>query len=92
MEMFVFTGIILQDEGSFTALCPELDVASQGETSAEAKEMLLEAAALHLRGAIEDGLSFLRPLPSDEDPRNTNPRSIVETFRLKVDVAIRAYA
>jgi len=71
MEMFVFTGIIWKEGDGFTALCPELDVASQGETPEEAKKMLLEAATLHLEGAIEDGLPYLRPIPLAEDPRNT---------------------
>jgi predicted RNase H-like HicB family nuclease len=92
MEMFVFTGIIFEEAGSFTALCPELDVASQGETPAEAKAMLIEAASLHLQGAIEDGLPYLRPIPADEDPRKARAESIVEVLRLKVDVAIRVYA
>ena len=37
MEMFVFTGIIWKEEKEYSALCPELDVASQGKTSAEAR-------------------------------------------------------
>ena len=92
MELFVFTGIITQEEESFTALCPELDVATQGISPVEAKEKLLEAASLHLQGTFEDGLPYLRPIPANEDPRNLHPDLIVDVFRLKVDVAIRAYA
>ena len=56
MDMFVFTGIIWKEEGGFTSLCPELDVVSQGDSLEQAKQMLLEAATLHLEGAFEDGL------------------------------------
>jgi hypothetical protein len=53
---------------------------------------LLEAAALHLEGSFEDGLPYLRPVPSADDPRNTLPAEEIEIFKFKVDVAIKAYA
>ena len=92
MDMFVFTGIIWKEEKEFSALCPELDVASQGKTPAEARKNLLEAATLHLEGSFEDGLPYLRPVPSEEDPRNLFPAESLEIFKFKVDVAIKAYA
>lgn len=66
MNMFVFTGIIWQEEKRYSALCPELDVATQGETSDEARGNLLEAATLPLEGSIEDGLPYLRPVPVEK--------------------------
>ena len=92
MEMFVFTGIIWKENEEFSVLCPELDVASQGKTSDEARKNLLEAAALHLEGSFEDGLPYLRPVPLEEDPRNSLPTESLEIFKFKVDVAIKAYA
>jgi predicted RNase H-like HicB family nuclease len=92
MDMFVFTGIIWKEEKEYSALCPELDVASQGKTPAGARRNLLEAAALHLEGSFEDGLPYLRPIPSQEDPRNSLPAKSLEVFKFKVDVAIKAYA
>ena len=92
MEMFVFTGILWKEEKDFSALCPELDVASQGESPAEARKNLLEAAALHLEGSFEDGLPYLRPVPTEEDPRNSFPPESLEIFKFKVDVAVKAYA
>jgi predicted RNase H-like HicB family nuclease len=92
MGMFVFTGIIIQEDSGYSALCPELDIASQGASVEEAKEMLLEAATLHLEGAFEDGLPYLRPVPAADDPRTSSPENIAAVFRFKVDVAIRAYA
>ena len=92
MEMFVFTGIIWKEGNKYSALCPELDVALQGETAAKARKNLLEAATLHLEGSFEDGLPCLRPIPSSEDPRNSFPAESLEVFKFKVDVAIKAYA
>lgn len=92
MEMFVFTGVVWQDGDEFSALCPELDVASQGTTAAKARKNLLEAATLHLEGAFEDGLPYMRPVPPAEDPRNILPAESLDVFKFKVDVAIRAYA
>ena len=92
MDMFTFTGIIIKEDEGFSALCPEIDVATVGSTVAEAKSMLLEAATLHLEGAIEDGLPYLRPVPTEEDPRNSFPPESLEIFKFKVDVAVKAYA
>ncbi len=92
MDMFVFTGILWKEDNEYSALCPELDVASQGKTSAEARKNLLEAASLHLEGSFEDGLPYLRPVTSANDPRNTLPLDTLEIFKFKVDVAVKAYA
>ena len=92
MDMFVFTGLIWKEKTGFSALCPELDVASQGRTGKEAQEKLLEAAALHLEGSFEGGLPYMRPVPAAADPRNSLPPEEVKVFKFKVDVAIKAYA
>jgi predicted RNase H-like HicB family nuclease len=87
MEMFIFTGLTWKEGEAFSALCPELDVASQGATKEEARKNLLEAAALHLEGSFEDGLPYLRPVPLEDDPRHS-----LDAFKFKVDVAVKAYA
>ena len=92
MDTFTFTGIITKEELGFTALCPEIDVASQGTTMDEAKTMLLEAATLHIEGAIEDGLPYLRPIPAEADPRRIDPAHVALVFRFNVVVAVNAYA
>ncbi|CAA9211416.1 MAG: hypothetical protein AVDCRST_MAG77-287 [uncultured Chloroflexi bacterium] len=66
--MFRFSGLVLREERGFSALCPELDVATTGATVEEARKMLLEAATLHLEGSIEDGLPYSRPVPHEDDP------------------------
>ena len=46
-----FTALIQRDEGGWSALCPELDVASQGTTADDAKANLREAVELFLETA-----------------------------------------
>jgi predicted RNase H-like HicB family nuclease len=41
-----FTGIIEREGEGYVALCPELDIASQGDTVEEARNNLLEALEL----------------------------------------------
>jgi predicted RNase H-like HicB family nuclease len=89
---FTFTGVIVKQGKSYTSLCLELDVASQGDTIRAAKDALIEAAALYLESAIDSNLPYLRPVPPDEDPRRATPKLVVQTFPLKVNIAVRAYA
>jgi predicted RNase H-like HicB family nuclease len=90
VDLLTFTGIIVKDAGLYSALCPELDVASFGDTEQQAKDMLLEAATLHLEGAFEDGVPYLRPISAEVDPRSARPSSAVEVFQLEVGVDVRA--
>ena len=46
-----FTAIIERDGDWFVALCPELDIASQGKTVEEARKNLAEAIELFLETA-----------------------------------------
>lgn len=41
-----FTAIIEREDGWYVALCPELDIASQGENVEEARRNLIEALEL----------------------------------------------
>ena len=41
-----FTAVIEREENMYVALCPELDIASQGKTVEEARENLQEAIEL----------------------------------------------
>src|SRR5262249_22248955 len=51
MATTVYTAIIEKDGGIYAALCPELDVASQGSTVEEATANLREAVELFLECA-----------------------------------------
>ena len=48
------TAIIEREGDGYMALCPQFDVASQGETVAEARENLIEALTLFLEVAEEE--------------------------------------
>ncbi len=50
-RMQQFTAIIEREENGYVALCPELDIASQGDTVEEAKRNLVEALELFLEVA-----------------------------------------
>ena len=89
---FAFTGVILQEEPGYTSLCPELDVASQGQTVQQARDALLEAVTLYLETALENNLPWLRPIPRQEDPRFISPEAIVDTFMLRVQAEVYVYA
>ena len=51
MQSHQFTAFIEREDDGFVALCPELDVASQGGTVEEAKANLAEAVELFLETA-----------------------------------------
>lgn len=46
-----FTAMIYRENGGYVALCPELDVASQGDSVEEASANLREAVELFLESA-----------------------------------------
>ena len=50
-QVMQVTAIIEREEDGYVALCPELDVASQGDTLEEARQNLLEALELFLETA-----------------------------------------
>ncbi|WP_419638744.1 type II toxin-antitoxin system HicB family antitoxin [Thiolapillus sp.] len=49
--MKTFTAILEKEETGYSALCPELDIASQGETIEEARDNLKEALMLFMETA-----------------------------------------
>ncbi|MCP4359626.1 MAG: type II toxin-antitoxin system HicB family antitoxin [Chloroflexi bacterium] len=46
-----FTAVIEREDDGFVSLCPELDIASQGDTVEEARQNLTEAIELFLEVA-----------------------------------------
>jgi predicted RNase H-like HicB family nuclease len=87
-----FTGVILKEDHWYISLCPELDVASQGKTAAQAKKMLKEAVALYLETSFESNLPYLRPVPPAENPLLNDLQNVIETFGLEVQVHVVANA
>jgi len=61
-----YTGIIKKDGIFYVALCLELNVASQGESIAEAKRMLEEACNKYLSYMRDEGLETeIQPVSLD---------------------------
>jgi len=57
MSIKRLTALITREEGACVALCPELDVASQGETVEAARNNLTEAVELFLETADQAEIS-----------------------------------
>lgn len=54
---FVFSAVFKKEvEGGYSAFCPELGVASQGETIEEAEANLKEACELYVESAKDVGM------------------------------------
>ncbi len=49
-----FTATVSSEGDGYVAFCPKVDVASQGETVAEARDNLVEALTLFFESANED--------------------------------------
>lgn len=67
------TAIIEREEGGYVSLCPELDIASQGNTIEEARENLREALELFFETA---------------SPSEIQTRLHEEVYVTRVDVAV----
>lgn len=69
----LFTAIIEREDDMYVATCPELDIASQGDSVEEARDNLIEAIELFLEVA---------------DPSEINSRLHDEVFVTQVGVGI----
>jgi len=72
-EVRQLTGIIEREAEGYVSLCPELDIASQGETVQEARANLVEAVELFFETA---------------DPLEISERSGSEVYVTRIDVHI----
>ncbi len=68
-----FTAIVEREGDGYVALCPEVDVASQGESVAEARDNLAEALAL-----------FFETAPAEE----INRRLHSEVYVTQIEIAV----
>lgn len=89
---FIFSGLIIKEPKGYSGLCLDVDVASDGESQEEAKKNLIEAVNLYLETAIENNLPVIRPVPKEDNPMFTRGADVVESFKIKVDLKVRAYA
>jgi predicted RNase H-like HicB family nuclease len=67
------TAIIEREDDAYVALCPELDIASQGHTVEAARRNLIEALELFFESA---------------DPSEVKRRLHTEVFVTRVEVAV----
>ena len=72
-EVHQFTAIIERENDGYVALCPELDVASQGGSIEEARRNLSEAVELFLEAA---------------DPKEIERRLHNEVFVTRLEVSV----
>ena len=82
----------MKEGKSFSAFCPEVDVATEGKNIPEAKDNLIEAVSLYVESAIESNLPILRTMPEEENLLISKPKDIEETFRLQIELEIHAHA
>jgi predicted RNase H-like HicB family nuclease len=68
-----FTAVVEREGSGYVALCPEFDVASQGDTVEEAKHNLAEAVSLFLETA---------------DPSEVQRRQHSEVFVTRLEVSV----
>jgi len=69
MKTLQFTSLVEREDDGYVALCPELDVASQGDTIEEAQANLKEAVEL-----------FLETAPPEEIKRRYHPEVLISRF------------
>lgn len=51
----ILTVVIKKEHGEYSSWCPELDIASQGDTLEEARKNLQEAVELHVETMVAGG-------------------------------------
>ena len=51
----ILTVVLRREHGGYSSWCPELDIASQGDTLEEARKNLQEAVELYIETIIKDG-------------------------------------
>jgi predicted RNase H-like HicB family nuclease len=61
MRSYKLTAVIEREDSGYVGLCPELDIASQGDTVDEARANLLEAVEGFLEVASEDEIQGRLP-------------------------------
>lgn len=54
-----FTAVIEREDDDYVSLCPELDIASQGDTVEEARNNLIEAIELFLKPLILNSMGHV---------------------------------
>jgi predicted RNase H-like HicB family nuclease len=81
MKVDKYTAMIHEEDGGYVSLCPELDIASQGNTVEEALHNLKEAVEL-----------FFEFAPQEEVARREHQNMFVTQFEVEDHSSIGAQA
>ena len=86
MKEFVFSAIFKKEpKGGYSALCPELGVASQGENIEDAKTNLREACELYIESAKDVGMIKKVLEEINEEGKEATP-ILTGSIRTKVNI------
>jgi len=79
METYKFTSVIWKEKEGYVSKCPELEIASTGDSIEEALKNLKEAVELYLENAKE--LGMLKEIKSEieSEERFTSPLEVAIT-------------
>lgn len=72
MRQVRLTAVVEREGDGYTALCPEIDVASQGDTLDEARRNLKEAVELFFESASESEINNRLPSEMRVEPLEVN--------------------
>jgi len=90
-KQILLTGIIKEEDKGYSVVCPEINVASQGETFEETIRNIKEAVELYIESAEQLGImdEVLEQLGiSQEDFKKGRATSRVITANIPVEVAV----
>jgi len=83
MKEFIFHGIVQKEEDCYTAICLELDIATEGNSLEEARKNLREAVEGYIESVIADN-------EEEEFIPRAVPEEIVEKYFKKFREALRS--
>jgi len=92
MAELILTCVITKEKGRYASVCPELDVASMGDTPEEAQKNLEEAVIGHLGVAREEGLlsNILDKLGITKKDLSKKEHILPVTFSSSISIPIPA--
>ena len=83
--------IVKQEDKGYSVICPELNVASQGETFEEAIDNIIEAVELYIEsaeelGTLEEVLEQLGLTKEDLKKKSLVPRVVTANVPIEISV------
>jgi predicted RNase H-like HicB family nuclease len=88
----VFDALVIKaEEGGFWSLCLDLNVASQGETIEQAKNMLIEAVEGYTEACIENDIPYITKVENEDNPLINEKENVALEFKIKTDLKIHTH-